>query len=123
MFDDTAESSHYTSLADRTRARFVQAFWNESAGCLYDVVSGGGARRSIRPNQIFAVSLPYPLLSDEQALHVVEVVEWELLTPYGLRTLSPRDPSYRGRYEGDPAQPRWRLSSGHGLALAAWGRS
>ncbi|MBV9769963.1 MAG: glycogen debranching protein, partial [Bryobacterales bacterium] len=52
---------------------------------------------------IFAVSLPYPLLEAEQALRVVEVVERELLTPYGLRTLSPRDPNYRGRYHGDPA--------------------
>jgi predicted glycogen debranching enzyme len=102
VFNKYAESSHYTSLAERTRARFAEAFWNESAGCLHDVVSGVGADSSIRPNQIFAVSLPYPLLSNEQALRVVEVVEWELLTPFGLRTLSPRDPRYRGRYEGDP---------------------
>ena len=57
---------------------------------------------SIRPNQIFAVSLPYPLITGEQAMRVIDVVEWELLTPYGLRTLSPRDPNYRGRYDGDP---------------------
>jgi glycogen debranching enzyme len=42
------------------------------------------------------------MLTNKQALHVVDVVEWELLTPYGLRTLSPRDPNYRGRYQGDP---------------------
>jgi predicted glycogen debranching enzyme len=102
VFNKYAESSHYTSLAERTRARFAQAFWNESAGCLHDVVSGDGPDSSIRPNQIFAVSLPYPLLENEQALRVVEVVEWELLTPFGLRTLSPRDPRYRGRYDGDP---------------------
>jgi predicted glycogen debranching enzyme len=102
VFDGGAESSRYASLAERALARFTQAFWNESAGCLYDVVSGNGADSSIRPNQIFAVSLPYPLLSNDQALRVVEVVEWELLTPFGLRTLSPRDPHYRGRYEGDP---------------------
>jgi len=102
VFNKYPESSHYTSLAEQTRARFIQAFWNESAGCLHDVVSDDGTDSSLRPNQIFAVSLPYPLLSDDQALRVVEVVEWELLTPFGLRTLSPRDPRYRGRYEGDP---------------------
>jgi predicted glycogen debranching enzyme len=102
VFNKYAESSHYTSLAERARASFAQAFWNESAGSLHDVVSADGPDSSIRPNQIFAVSLPYPLLSNDQALRVVEVVEWELLTPFGLRTLSPRDPRYCGRYEGDP---------------------
>jgi predicted glycogen debranching enzyme len=102
IFNKYAESSRYTSLAERTRARFAQAFWNESAGCLHDVVSADGPDSSIRPNQIFAVSLPYPLLSNDQARRVIDVVEWELLTPFGLRTLSPRDPRYRGRYEGDP---------------------
>jgi glycogen debranching enzyme len=90
-------------LADRARQRFVQVFWNEAAGCLYDVLGEhGDPDGSIRPNQIFAVSLPYALLTGEQALQVVEVVEWELLTPYGLRTLSRRDPNYRGRYQGGP---------------------
>jgi len=104
VFDDPADSNRYAALADRARQRLTQAFWNETAGCLYDVVYDGGAPdASIRPNQIFAVSLPYPLLTDEQALQVVDVVEWELLTPYGLRTLSPRDSNYHGRYEGGPA--------------------
>jgi len=102
-FGDPAASARYAELADRARQRFQQVFWNDAAGCLYDVLPDtGGPDASIRPNQIFAVSLPYPLLSGEQALQVVDVVEWELLTPYGLRTLSPRDPKYRGRYEGDP---------------------
>jgi predicted glycogen debranching enzyme len=102
MFDDHTASSHYASLAERTRARFAEAFWNETAGCLHDVLGADGPDSAIRPNQIFAVSLPYPLLSAEQALRVVDVVEWELLTPFGLRTLSPRDSRYRGHYEGDP---------------------
>ena len=104
VFDDPADSNRYAALADRGRQRFTQVFWNEAAGCLYDVVGDGGAPdASIRPNQIFAVSLPNPLLTGEQALQVVDVVEWELLTPYGLRTLSPRDSNYHGRYEGGPA--------------------
>jgi len=101
MFNDHANSGHYASLAERTRVRFAAAFWNENTGCLHDVIGDDGADSSIRPNQVFAVSLPYPLLSDEQALRVVEVVEWELLTPFGLRTLSPRDSRYCGRYDGD----------------------
>jgi glycogen debranching enzyme len=102
LFGDAEACARYTAWADRARERFLQLFWNGTAGCLYDVIGDSGVPdASIRPNQIFAVSLPYPLLSSEQALHVVDVVEWELLTPYGLRTLSPRDPNYRGRYQGD----------------------
>jgi predicted glycogen debranching enzyme len=100
---DPVACARYTALADRARERFQQVFWNGAAGCLYDVIAEDSVPdASIRPNQIFAVSLPYPLLRGEQALQVVDLVEWELLTPYGLRTLSPRDPNYRGRYEGDP---------------------
>lgn len=103
-FVDTAESARYTALADGCRERFAQTFWNRETGCLYDVIGDDGAPdAAIRPNQIFAVSLPYPLLTPEQASQVVDVVEWELLTPYGLRTLSPRDPNYRGRYQGGVA--------------------
>ncbi|HEX4595714.1 MAG TPA: amylo-alpha-1,6-glucosidase [Bryobacteraceae bacterium] len=101
-FGDRDRAAHYTALAERTRGRFAELFWNESEGCLNDVVSDAGTDSSIRPNQIFAVSLPYPLLPPDKALRVVDVVEWELLTPYGLRTLSPRDPNYHGRYSGDP---------------------
>ncbi|HEX5226270.1 MAG TPA: amylo-alpha-1,6-glucosidase [Bryobacteraceae bacterium] len=101
-YGDPGASERYAALSERARARFQQVFWNDPAGCLYDVIGDDGASdTSIRPNQIFAVSLPYPLLTDEQSMQVVDVVEWELLTPYGLRTLSPRDPNYRGRFEGD----------------------
>jgi predicted glycogen debranching enzyme len=101
-FADHAQAAHYAALADRAQARFLESFWNETDGCLYDVLTDAGPDRSIRPNQIFAVSLPHPLLTHEQAMRVVEVVEWELLTPYGLRTLSTRDANYHGRFTGDP---------------------
>ncbi len=101
-FGDSAKSNRYSSLAERVRTRFQELFWNEAAGCLYDGINDAGdPDASIRPNQIFAVSLPYPLLTSDQVLRVVDVIEWELLTPYGLRTLSPRDANYRGRFEGD----------------------
>ena len=67
------------------------------------MVNGEERDASIRPNQIFAVSLHHTMLSREMAAHVVETVERHLLTPFGLRSLSPADPHYRGRYEGDPA--------------------
>ena len=116
-FGDRDRADHYSALAERTRACFGQVFWNEAEGCLYDVVSESGADSSIRPNQILAVSLPYPLLEADKALRVVDVAEWELLTPYGLRTLSPRDPNYHGRYDGDP---RSRDSAYHQGTVWPW---
>jgi glycogen debranching enzyme len=75
--------------------------WNEKGGYLYDVVNGGPPDASIRPNQIFAVSLPYSMLNTDRAKHVVNTVQQHLLTPYGLRSLAPSDPQYQGRYTGD----------------------
>jgi glycogen debranching enzyme len=93
-------------LAARGRARFTEVFWNEATGCLYDVVDvdhePGRRDGAIRPNQILAVGgLPFPVVGGRLAREVVATVERELLTPLGLRTLSPRDPSYRPRYEGN----------------------
>jgi predicted glycogen debranching enzyme len=101
-FGDRDQVAHYAALADHARARFLEVFWNDADGCLYDVLMDSGPDRAIRPNQIFTVSLPHPLLEGEKALRIVDVIEWELLTSYGLRTLSPRDPNYRGHYGGDP---------------------
>jgi len=92
----------YAEMAERAREAFAPLFWNESEGCLFDAVDGDHHDCSIRPNQIFAVSLAYQMLSSEQARSVVHVVEQRLLTPYGLRSLAPGDREYRGRYEGDP---------------------
>ena len=64
-------------------------------------MKGDDRDASIRPNQVFAVSLRHSMLQADRALRVVEVVQQQLLTPYGLRTLAPSDPGYRGRYTGD----------------------
>jgi predicted glycogen debranching enzyme len=89
-------------LAARTKKNF-QKFWNER-GCLYDVIEspGTGNDASLRPNQIFAVSLPVSPLSPEQQKSVVDVCARQLLTCYGLRSLAPGEQGYTGHYGGSP---------------------
>ncbi len=97
----------WAPAAARARAAFAARFANPAGG-LFDVVDvdhvSGSVDASMRPNQIFAIGgLPFPILSGMQARSVVDFVESKLLTPLGLRTLSPDDPAYRGRYSGNPA--------------------
>ena len=100
LYGDSGPRTFVGELAGQAHQSFAAQFWNAEAGCLYDVVDGERRDGSIRPNQIFAVSLHHPLLDRDQERQIVEVVERELLTPLGLRSLSPRDPSYRPHYEG-----------------------
>jgi predicted glycogen debranching enzyme len=103
-FGDTAGQQHYRRMADQARESFDRLFWNAAGGYLYDVIGPDGPDASLRPNQILAVSLAYPLVNGERARTVVDVVEHELLTPYGLRSLAPGDPQYAGRYIGIPRE-------------------
>ena len=100
-FGDEELRKRYSALASMVVCAFDRLFWNKDKNCLYDVVNGGPPDPTIRPNQIFAVSLHYSMLSKERARAVVETVERELLTPVGLRTLAPSDSHYHPRYEGD----------------------
>lgn len=100
-FGNAGGQVRYRELAAAVSSSFNRLFWNETASCLYDVVNGNDIDASIRPNQIFAVSLPYSMLSTERARNIVDAVQRSLLTPYGLRSLAPSDPQYRGRYCGD----------------------
>lgn len=96
--------SRYATMAEQVRAGFKQ-FWNTEKGCLYDVIGDNGfVDPSIRPNQLFAVSLPFKAITPEEATSILNVVERELLTDYGLRTLSPGDAAYKGLY-GDTTGP------------------
>ncbi len=99
-FADADGQRRYSTMATLARWSFNRLFWNEDAGCLYDVVNGGPPDASIRPNQIFAVSLPPNLLPPDRARRVVEVVQQRLLTPYGLRSLAAGDPRYVAHYGG-----------------------
>ena len=101
-FQDSVRAAQYRSMAAAAKAGFREVFWNESEKCFYDVIDEAERDASIRPNQIFAVSLRHTMLDAAQARSIVKKVEGELLTPYGLRSLSPRDPRYIGRYEGPP---------------------
>lgn len=94
----------YEAIADRVGARFVR-FWNPNLGYCYDVLdSPTGDDASLRPNQIFAVSLPESPLTPAQQKGVVEACGQALLTSHGLRSLSPEDPQYQGHYGGDQTQ-------------------
>ena len=99
-FGDRSNKKRFGDMASRAKQSFENLFWNEEGGYLYDIVNGDQRDASIRPNQILAASIKHSMLSRDKAKLVVEVVERELLTPYGLRSLAPSDPAYRPRYEG-----------------------
>ncbi|MBN2269166.1 MAG: glycogen debranching enzyme family protein [Sedimentisphaerales bacterium] len=91
----------FHSLASNVRQSFNALFWNDELGRLNDcILPDGTVDSSMRPNQIFAVSLPFSPLTPARQAKVVKAVEKELLTPYGLRTLSPADKRYVGTYTG-----------------------
>lgn len=109
-FGDRAEATRLAELAEKTRESFLALFFNPAAGCFYDVVGGdaidgvGGTSSdaSIRPNQAIALSLGHTMVEPELARQVLAVLERELLTPAGLRTLARSDPQYRPACAGTP---------------------
>ena len=99
---DEPRAAAFDAEADAVAVSFRRAFWNEARGCLHDVVSPVDA--SVRPNQLIALSLAFPLFAGEQARSIVGVAGRHLLTPFGLRTLAPFEPGYLGHYRGGPAE-------------------
>ena len=104
---DKSLARHYADLAGLIAAAFTRTFWNSQGDCLFDCVRGDEPDDSVRPNQILAVSLPHSPLSRAQQASVLQIVTDKLLTPYGLRTLSPDDREYCGRY-GNSVEDRHR---------------
>lgn len=99
------EHEKYLRQIQKTQESFRSLFWNSQENCLYDnVLPDGTPEGAIRPNQIFAVSLPFSPLNSDQQRSVVQAVQEHLLTPYGLRSLSPEDSRYQGQYQGDQFQ-------------------
>ncbi|MBA2736645.1 MAG: glycogen debranching enzyme family protein [Pyrinomonadaceae bacterium] len=117
-FDDPENAGKFAAMAELAKQSFNAVFWNEAENCLFDVVINGMRDSSVRPNQIFAVSLPNAILDDpEKARKIVEKVETELLTPFGLRSLSPNDVSYCPIYTGSPYE---RDSAYHQGTVWVW---
>ncbi|MDR2927879.1 MAG: glycogen debranching enzyme N-terminal domain-containing protein [Cytophagaceae bacterium] len=98
------EAKEYAAYAQKVQESFVQMFWNEEGGYLYDYVDGNYCDASVRPNQVIAVSLPYSPLDVDKRKRVIDVCKKELLTPRGLRSLSPQSPQYEGVLGGNQAQ-------------------
>ena len=92
---------HWEQVPERTKDNFMRAFWVESRKHLADYVGPEGQNIFTRPNQLFACSLPYSPITDEVKALVLKAIESELLTPRGLRTLAPKNPLYKGLYEGN----------------------
>ncbi len=99
-FNEKSLADTYAEMADEARASFLPKFWNDEKCCLFDVI-GSKVDASVRPNQIIAVALDFSMLSEEQSTQVVKAVELELLTPFGLRTLSQADNGYKGVCSGN----------------------
>lgn len=94
----------YAQMATRTKQSFRDQFWSRKNRCLKDVLSGTDADEQIRCNQIWAVSMPFTMLEEAQEKQVVDTVFEKLYTPYGLRTLDPQDPQFRGSYGGSQTE-------------------
>jgi predicted glycogen debranching enzyme len=110
-------AEEYKALTERVKSAFAR-FWNRDRQCCFDVIDGpSGNDSSLRPNQIFAVSLPESPLSAEQRKQVVDSCALHLLTPHGLRSLDAADPAYCGRYEGPQSE---RDAAYHQGTVWAW---
>lgn len=107
----------FKAVASWILEAFLQTFYDDDKGYLYDVVNDEENDASIRPNQIFALSLPFPMLKGDMARSVLKVVTKELVTPYGLRTLSTQDPRYARACTGGP---RSRADATHQGSVHPW---
>lgn len=93
--------NEWNGICEKVRDSFVRNFWDSDRGYLYDVVNGGFKDSRNRPNQIFALSLPFPVLGIDKANSLLSVIKKELLTSYGLRSLSKNSKEFRESYGGN----------------------
>lgn len=101
LAEDMAFVDEWTPIAEKIVPAFKEVFWSKEKGYLADVVNGDFKDWSVRPNMVFATSLPYMPVSEKIRQLILDTIQKELLTPCGLRTLSPNHPDYKGIYEGD----------------------
>ncbi len=102
--DEKTFVNRWKTIRDKVKENFSATFWNKEQGVLADFVTREKADFSIRPNQILAASLPYSPIEEPERKLIIDCIVKELLTPRGLRSLSPRDPMYKGKYHGNPEQ-------------------
>jgi predicted glycogen debranching enzyme len=100
-FKEREKAEKYATIAEKTKKSFIEKFWNAEQECLFDVVNENIKDDSLRPNQIIAVALDFTMLDPLKNEKIVDVVQQEFLTPYGLRTLTRKDQRYIGVYTGD----------------------
>jgi predicted glycogen debranching enzyme len=117
FYHELSGEEEYLNLALQVKESFEREFWSWQQGYLADVVHGEEKDWSIRPNMIFATSLPYVILDEEKCDKVLELVKSKLVTPRGLRSLSPDDPGYKGYYFGNQIS---RDQAYHNGTIWAW---
>jgi glycogen debranching enzyme len=100
-FGEPNETAKYAAMSEHAKKSFAEKFWNAEKGCLFDVVADGFRDGSLRPNQVVAVALDFGMLDNALNESIVDVVQRELLTNHGLRTLARGDSRYVGVYSGD----------------------
>jgi len=118
---DKSFSKNWSEIAEKIPPTFQTKFWNEGKGYLADYIDGEYKDWTIRPNMIFATSLSYSPLEEDMRKEILSRVKQELLTPRGLRTLSPKSPAYKGTYFGNTMErdlayhqgTAWPWLSGH----------
>jgi predicted glycogen debranching enzyme len=120
--NEAKAASELAAHAERARASFNERFWNPELNCLFDVIdgskeNGGEVDAAIRPNQVLAISLTHPVLEPSRWAPVMKIVEEKLLTPLGLRSLSPGHRDYKPKYYGDL---RSRDAAYHQGTVWAW---
>lgn len=100
----SSQYKKWVELKEKLDRSYVDVFWSEEKSYLADYVDNLGQNVFVRPNQLFAAALPYSPLTDSQKDKVLKTIEKELLTVRGIRTLSPKNPQYKGEYEGNQAE-------------------
>lgn len=109
---DKAFVKKWTTISETARDSFESVFWIDHNEYLADFVFDSVQHKNVRPNQIFAASMPYSPLSDSRKLKVIDVIIKQLLTNKGIRTLSPEDSSYKGQYSGGENERDLALHNG-----------
>jgi predicted glycogen debranching enzyme len=98
---DVEKVEEYEEMGNKIKNSFLEKFLNKQGGYLYDCINGSEKSTDIRPNQLFAISLPFELLDLDTSKSILKIVEQKLLTPFGLRSLSETDKNYIETYGGD----------------------